>query len=60
MSACARVALVVVAVVLSVGVAVVEVVHVVLMDYGQVPAVGAVCVAVALSESVRSRHFRTP
>jgi hypothetical protein len=49
-----------VAVVLSVGVAVVEVVDVILMDHGQVPAVGAVGVGVALGEGVRSRHLRTP
>jgi hypothetical protein len=56
----ARGALVVVAVVLSVGMTIVEVVDVILMDHGQVPAVRAVGVGVALGEGVCGRHLRTP
>jgi hypothetical protein len=49
-----------VAVVLSVGMTIVEVVDVILMDHGQVPAVRAVGVGVALGEGVCGRHLRTP
>lgn len=53
-------ALVVMPVVLSVGMAVVEVVHVVLMNDSGMTAIGTVSVVVALREQVCCGHFRTP
>jgi hypothetical protein len=47
-------------VVLSVGVAVVEVVHVVLMNDSGMTAIGTVGVVMALREQVCCGHFRTP
>lgn len=53
-------ALVVMPVVLTVGVAVVEVVHVVLMNDSGMTAIGTVGVVMALGEQVCGRHLRTP
>lgn len=47
-------------VVLTVGVAVVEVVHVVLMNDSGMTAIGSVGVVMALGEQVCGRHLRTP
>ena len=47
-------------VVLSVGVAVVEVVHVVLMNDSGMTAIGTGGVGMALREQVCCGHFRTP
>lgn len=56
----ARCALVVMPVMLTVGMAVVEVINVVLMNDRGMPAIGTVGVVVALGEQVCSRHLRTP